>query len=151
MHPAVLGRRAPVAALRASRVSIVVRIVPPGRRCAHGCGPHAKSSDGARKSSPPPKPARRRLPDRPHGRWPLAARCATFVNGENRNDRRDCTRNSNKSPNQFIINGLDIQKITDALLAPIYSPSLRDPRRTRLFSTPQLKTNQRIAFAKSSD
>ncbi|KAB0659408.1 hypothetical protein [Burkholderia territorii] len=83
--------------------------------------------------------------------WTLAARRATFVNGENRNDRRDCTRNSNKSPNQFIINGLDIQKITDALLAPIYSPSLRDPRRTRLFSTPQLKTNQRIAFAKSSD
>ncbi|WP_155644265.1 hypothetical protein [Burkholderia territorii] len=43
------------------------------------------------------------------------------------------------------------KKITDALLAPIYSSSLRDPRRTRLFSTPQLKTNQRIAFAKSSD
>ncbi|WP_155740897.1 hypothetical protein [Burkholderia territorii] len=85
------------------------------------------------------------------GRSPRAARCATFVNGENRNDRRDCSRNSNKSPNQFIINGLDIQKITDTLLAPIYSPSLRDPRRTRLFSTPQLKTNQHIAFAKSSD
>ncbi|WP_155638709.1 hypothetical protein [Burkholderia territorii] len=44
-----------------------------------------------------------------------------------------------------------IFKKTDALLAPIYSPSLRDPRRTCLFSTPQLKTNQRIAFAKSSD
>ncbi|WP_155630571.1 hypothetical protein [Burkholderia territorii] len=70
---------------------------------------------------------RRRRRSRPVDGWPTvrmdagrspraarcalrAARCATFVNGENRNDRRDCTRNSNKSPNQFIINGLDIQK-----------------------------------------
>ncbi|WP_155624421.1 hypothetical protein [Burkholderia diffusa] len=50
----------------------------------------------------------------------------------------------------FIIDNLDIQKI-HGLLDPIHTPSSNDPQQTRLFSTPQLKTLQRIAFAKSSD